>query len=327
MMTTEYNFRKATAAELPALKELAVLAYGQNKDKLEEGGWQKMCANLENDETYLKLFDIATCFVCEKDKQLTGMGFFIPSQNPFFVFEAGWSYIRLIGVHPAHGGRGIGRKITELCIREAKNTGEKLIALHTSEFQNAARHIYNNLGFKQMKELDPIFGKRYWLYTLDLNNAGQQIVYERATLSDLDDLIRLRIEFAIALGGEREPELIERIKIQLRSYFTKSLPARTSIWYLAKCNGTSVGAGGVMIREQPGNFANPGGIFGYVINMYTVPAFRKNGICGNILELLVKAGAHEGVMAFELHATEEGEPVYQKHDFKIHNEPTYRRYL
>jgi len=34
---------------------------------------------------------------------------------------------------------------------------------------DAARHIYEKMGFKRIKELQPIFGKRYWLYHLNLN--------------------------------------------------------------------------------------------------------------------------------------------------------------
>jgi len=45
---------------------------------------------------------------------------------------------------------------------------EKTIALHTSEFMDAARHIYEGLGFIMVKEIPPRYGKRYWLYRLDL---------------------------------------------------------------------------------------------------------------------------------------------------------------
>jgi len=32
-----------------------------------------------------------------------------------------------------------------------------------------ARHIYESLGFKILKEIVPRLGKKYWLYTLDLS--------------------------------------------------------------------------------------------------------------------------------------------------------------
>jgi ribosomal protein S18 acetylase RimI-like enzyme len=33
---------------------------------------------------------------------------------------------------------------------------------------DAARALYEALGFKRIKEIDPIFGKKYWLYQLEL---------------------------------------------------------------------------------------------------------------------------------------------------------------
>jgi len=51
-----------------------------------------------------------------------------------------WSYIRFVTVDPSFGGQGIGRKLTTLCIDTARQN-ESVIALHTSELMDAARHI------------------------------------------------------------------------------------------------------------------------------------------------------------------------------------------
>jgi len=77
--------------------------------------------------------------------------------------------MRMVGVNPKHRGQGIAKTLTEMCIEFAKQSDEKTIALHTSEFMDAARHIYENIGFTVLKEIPLLFGKKYWLYTLDLN--------------------------------------------------------------------------------------------------------------------------------------------------------------
>ena len=74
----------------------------------------------------------------------------------------------MVGVHPTYTGRGIARKLTGMCIDKARELNENVITLHTSEFMDAARHIYESLGFTVLKELAPRLGKKYWLYTLDL---------------------------------------------------------------------------------------------------------------------------------------------------------------
>lgn len=74
----------------------------------------------------------------------------------------------MVGVNTAYAGKGIGRRLMEICIDHARKTNETKVALHTSEFMDAARHIYENMGFVRIKELDSRLGKRYWLYLLDL---------------------------------------------------------------------------------------------------------------------------------------------------------------
>ena len=79
------------------------------------------------------------------------------------------------------------------------------------------------------------------------------------------------------------------------------------------------------IREQPGNFKNPSGRIGYLMNMYTEPSHRRRGVCSALVQRLIETGTDMGIRAFELHATEEGEPVYQKQGVVLHGEPAYRR--
>ena len=52
-------------------------------------------------------------------------------------------------------------------MEHAKETNETYIALHTSEFMDAARAIYEKKGFKKKKEIEYL-GKRYWIYLLEL---------------------------------------------------------------------------------------------------------------------------------------------------------------
>lgn len=164
----ELNYRTATSSDLKQLQQLGLLAYGQYKSNITQENWEKWEAGFKSDENFLNLLNIATCFVCEYANEIVGMAFLIPSGNPFLYFPSEWSYIRYVGVNPAFEGYGIGKKLTQQCIDLAKNSGEKTIALHTSEFQNAARHIYESIGFIKQKELEPVFGKVFYIYTMEI---------------------------------------------------------------------------------------------------------------------------------------------------------------
>jgi GNAT superfamily N-acetyltransferase len=153
------------------------------------------------------------------------------------------------------------------------------------------------------------------------------ITYYKAEKRDLQILVDLRVEFLVEFWGEQSMQAIDELKNHLTEYYNQVLNDNSYICYLAKVNNEIVGIGGMIVREQAGNFKNPTGVVGYIMNMYTSPSFRRKGVCARILNLLLADGKEQGIKLFELHATKEGEEVYPKHGFKIHPEPTYRKYV
>lgn len=163
------SFRTGSVQDFEKVKLLAIKAWSQFKPELTSENWQLLNNSLHNNNTYQELFSTAQCFVClaEEDK-IIGMSFLVSSGHPTEIYDSGWSYIRFVTVDPDYAGMGIGKKLTQLCIEAAKKNNEKVIALHTSEMMNSARHIYEQAGFTRVKELEQRFGKQYWLYKLDL---------------------------------------------------------------------------------------------------------------------------------------------------------------
>jgi ribosomal protein S18 acetylase RimI-like enzyme len=96
------------------------------------------------------------------------MSFLVASGNPTEIYKSEQCYIRFVTVSEKYKGLNLGQKLTEECIEFAKNSGEKKIALHTSEFMDKARYIYGKLGFKIIEEIEPRYGKKYWVYEMSL---------------------------------------------------------------------------------------------------------------------------------------------------------------
>jgi GNAT superfamily N-acetyltransferase len=153
------------------------------------------------------------------------------------------------------------------------------------------------------------------------------ITYYLATINDIAILVENRILFALELSNGQHEAAIPGLRKQMTDYFIKASNDNTCISVIAKCEDTVAGIGTIVYRELPGNFKNPSGKWGYIMNMYTVPSYRRKGICKRILDLLVEEGMKKGITSFELHATTEGEFVYKQNGFKIHNEPTYRKFI
>jgi len=163
------KFREANISDLNALKKLGIQSWSQFKPYLTQDNWIKLVESLDNEETYLELLHKSTSIICEDEtKLLIGMAFLVPKGNPTEIYDENWCYIRFVTVHPNFQGKGIGKQLTIKCIDEAKRNNETTIALHTSELMLNARHLYESLGFKIVKEIDSRLGKRYWLYKLDL---------------------------------------------------------------------------------------------------------------------------------------------------------------
>lgn len=174
VMITDFTYRTGSEKDLAALKELGLASFGQFRPVLAPEHWQTLAAGLQDEDRLRALIARSTVFVCEGKGQVVGAAYFVPSGHPEGVFEAGWCTIRRVGVHPSCQGRGIARQLTQLCIRQARATGETFLTLHTSEMMDAARHLYESLGFTRVREIEPIFGKRYWLYALDLAAPAQK---------------------------------------------------------------------------------------------------------------------------------------------------------
>lgn len=163
------SYREGTINDVDQLQELGILAYGQFQSSLTADNWEIFNGNLQDKQKFIDILKIAKCFMCLDSDTIVGVAYIIPSGNPTDLFKSEWSYIRMVAVNPKYRGNGIARTLTEMCIAFAKQTNEKTIALHTSEFMDAARHIYESKGFKILEEIPPLFGKKYWLYTLDIN--------------------------------------------------------------------------------------------------------------------------------------------------------------
>jgi ribosomal protein S18 acetylase RimI-like enzyme len=163
------TYRQGDINDLEQLKQLVLTSWQQYQHELTEENWRRLFTSLSSNETYLPLLETSYCLICEnRNKEIIGMAFLVPSGYPTEIYEKEWSSIRFVSVHPDFSGQGIGQQLTKRCIEVARKNNEKTIALHTSEMMHKARHIYESLGFTILRELEPRLGKKYWLYLLDL---------------------------------------------------------------------------------------------------------------------------------------------------------------
>ena len=141
------------------------------------------------------------------------------------------------------------------------------------------------------------------------------IVYSEATREDINELIRMRIEYMIDDLGSVTDEERKGMEAQLPDYFNRKLGTEL-IAFVAKEGDRIVSVAYLHIIEMPANSILLNGLYADVLSVYTEPAYRGQGICTQLMKNLVEYGKRRGLGRIDLSATDAGYPIYAKVGFK-----------
>lgn len=151
-------------------------------------------------------------------------------------------------------------------------------------------------------------------------------VYERATSKDMEELVKTRIivlRAANKLSDDADMSVVEQ---NSRAYYKYALETGEHIAYLVYDKDKFIGTGGVSFYQVLPTCHNPSGKKAYVMNLYTAPEYRRQGVAFHTLDLLVRAAESRGVSQIALEATDMGRPLYQKYGFvEMVNEMEFSR--
>lgn len=117
---------------------------------------------------------------------------------------------------------------------------------------------------------------------------------------------------ASKLSNDVDMSVVEK---QSYAYYMSALETGEHIAYLVYDNGAFIGAGGVSFYQVMPTYHNPTGKKAYIMNMYTAPDYRRQGIAIYTLDLLVNDARKQGVSQIALEATDMGRPLYEKYGF------------
>ncbi len=139
--------------------------------------------------------------------------------------------------------------------------------------------------------------------------------YKRATLKDIDELVKTRI--IVLRAANKLPDDVDMSVVEQESYayYKRALESGEHIAYLVYDRDKFIGAGGVSFYQVMPTYHNPTGRKAYIMNMYTAPEYRRQGIAFHTLNLLVKDAREQGVSQIALEATDMGRPLYEKYGF------------
>ncbi len=138
----------------------------------------------------------------------------------------------------------------------------------------------------------------------------------KASIQDIAVLTKLRIDFLKTLKGlpEKKEEII---KAQLYSYFEKHLNKGDFIALLAEEDGKIISTAFLVIHEFPANVSFITGITATLINVFTYPEFRRQGIAMHVIKKLIEEAKKLHVSTIDLSSTEVGRELYKKLHFEV----------
>ena len=139
--------------------------------------------------------------------------------------------------------------------------------------------------------------------------------YKKATIADIDELVRTRIIVLRAANNLSDDVDMSVVEKESYEYYKRALETGEHIAYLVYDKENFIGAGGVSFYQVMPTYHNPTGRKAYIMNMYTAPEYRRQGIAINTLDLLVKDARKQGVTQIALEATDMGRPLYEKYGF------------
>lgn len=105
-----------------------------------------------------------------------------------------------------------------------------------------------------------------------------------------------------------------------RVYLEQHLPTGEFVGWVAEVGGVAVATGGIVVRRLPPSVRNTSGLQGYILNICTLPEWRRRGIATAIVEAILEFLREQKVGQAVLHASEEGRRVYSRLGFESHPE-------
>lgn len=149
------------------------------------------------------------------------------------------------------------------------------------------------------------------------------MTYGKANKNDIPLLVELRIKYLLEDYGNLSEDKLTTITNNLYPYFEAHLNKDLFV-FVCKDADIIVSCCFLCVFEKPSNPTFINGKTGTILNVYTKPEYRKNGIAGTLLKMLIDESENLKLDFLELKATASGYNLYKSIGFedavsKYHN--------
>ncbi|MEH1905639.1 GNAT family N-acetyltransferase [Nostoc sp.] len=137
----------------------------------------------------------------------------------------------------------------------------------------------------------------------------------QANLQDLEALIQLRLELLREAGDIKSDSDTANLAEATRKYLGEKMPPGEFLAWVAEVDSQIVATSGLVFFQRPPYNGNLSGLEAYVMNVYTVPMWRGQGIATALLKEIISFVRATEAKRLWLHATEDGKRIYDQLGF------------
>lgn len=132
-----------------------------------------------------------------------------------------------------------------------------------------------------------------------------EILYDNRKYEEALCLVCIAMD-ACSSNQYRNKKNAERYKLFLKEHFST----------IYRYGFPGIEASSIRIKVNILNAAlKPSGNKAYIMNMYTNPEYRRQGIAYKTLDMLIRDIKNKGITAISLEETDMGRPLYEKYGF------------
>ena len=141
-----------------------------------------------------------------------------------------------------------------------------------------------------------------------------------ATMKDIEQLVEMRIAYLKEDKKDMSEEQLMTIIGQLPTFFKNHL-GNDLLGFIVNSGQEILSTALLLIIHKPANPSFPTGKIGEVLNVYTRPEYRHQGMARKIMKNLIEYAKEQQLDYVELSATEDGYPLYKALGFKdVHSD-------
>ena len=149
----------------------------------------------------------------------------------------------------------------------------------------------------------------------------EQAISIRAATADDAEIITAHRRAMFFEMGFRDEKSLDAMTAACRPWVRQKMEAGEYLAWLAVEPNGSVAAGlGMWLMDWPPHMIGPGSRRANILNVYTEPAHRRQGLARRLMDVALTWCREHGIRAVILHASDDGRALYQSLGFTPTNE-------